>query len=103
MSWLPHTIFHCHERQDSITRDAQGMKKVCFCVCVCKTNVQPLSLHQAVIGLPEILRAFSARECINLRVFIKWNNSSLVHFGEEYMRRRQCICGEERRVIDSAV
>ena len=23
MSWLPHTIFRCHERQDSTTRDAQ--------------------------------------------------------------------------------
>lgn len=61
MSWLPHTIFHCHERQDSITRDAQGMKQACVSVSVrvrgeYKANVWPLSLYQAIKGLPEILR-----------------------------------------------
>lgn len=35
MSWLPHMIFHCHQRRDSITRDAKETKQLSICVCVC--------------------------------------------------------------------
>lgn len=87
MSWLPHTIFHCHERQDSITRDAQRKKQVCASVCVCVRRAHGRCV--AFINVTGHHRTAWNTEpfhwkSINLISFIKWNNSSLVHFNKKY-------------------
>lgn len=62
MSWLPHMIFHCHQRRDFITRDAKETKQVSMCVC----NIMTVCV------------AFRTSEA-SLK-FIKWDNGSLVCF-----------------------
>lgn len=56
-------IFHCHQRQDSITRDAQGMKQVSVCESVCKTLQPCVLLRSSEVSLKFIKGDNGSLEC----------------------------------------